>query len=237
MNLDLEGKVAIVTAASRGLGRAAAEALALEGARVVVAARGEDTLNDLCATHGDAITARVGDVTSPDFPAALVAWVLERFGRLDILVANTPGPPTLRPFEAGEVDFARAFDTVFYPVLRLVHAAHPALSKSGAGRILVISSTSARAPKPFLSLSATARSALWAWCKSAAPELFEEKVTLNALFAGPHATDRLAQVPSSPRAVGLPEHFGQQVAMMCSSAWGFTTGTGLVIDGGELRSL
>ncbi len=237
MDLGLSSKVALVTAASRGLGRAAAEALAQEGVQVVAAARGRDALQELEAAHGGAIVTEVGDVTDPAFPGHLVERVLRRFGRLDILVANTPGPPTLLPFEASEKDHASAFDQVFYPVLRLVHASHQALRQSGDGRILIVSSTSARAPKPFLSLSASTRSALWAWCKSAAPDLFEDGVTINALFAGPHATERLAQIPSSPKAVGRPEDFGRQVAMMCSGPWRFTTGTGVVMDGGEMRSL
>ncbi|MCC6006917.1 MAG: SDR family oxidoreductase [Rhodobacteraceae bacterium] len=237
MDLELSGKVALVTAASRGLGRAAAEALAGEGVQVVATARGRDALEELGAAHGGAIVTEVGDVTDPAFPDKLVQGVLQRFGRLDFLIANTPGPPTLRPFEAEEKDFAEAFDTVFHPVVRLIRSSRQALGQGGNGRILVVSSTSARAPKPFLSLSATARSALWAWCKSAAPELFDDGVTLNALFAGPHATERLAQVPSSPKAVGRPEDFGRQIAMMCSPSWRFTTGTGVIVDGGETRSL
>lgn len=237
MDLELSGKVAIVTAASRGLGRAAAEALAREGVQVVAAARGRDSLEDLRAAHGGAIETEVGDVTDPAFPDQLVERVLQRYGRLDILVANTPGPPTMLPFEAAEQDFAKAFDAVFYPVVRLIRTSQQTLRQGGDGRILVVSSTSVRAPKPFLSLSATARSALWAWCKSAAPDLFEDGVTINALFAGPHATARLAQMPSSPKVVGRPEDFGRQVAMMCSSSWRFTTGTGVVVDGGEIRSI
>ena len=236
MDLSLSGKVAVVTAASQGLGRAAAQALARDGAQVVVAARGAEALEALAEAHPGRIAAEPGDVTDPDFPAQLVERAVARFGRLDILVANTPGPPTLRPFEATDADLTDAFESVCLPVVRLIRAAREPLKRDG-GRILVVSSTAARAPKPFLSLSAAARAALWAWCKAAAPELFEEGVTINALFAGPHATARLSQVPSAPRAAGRPEDFGAQVAMLCSPAWRFVTGTGVVMDGGEMRSL
>lgn len=237
MDLGLTGKVALVTAASRGLGRAAAQALISEGANVVVMARSAADLATLKATCPDRCVVAVGDLLDPHAPAQAVQAAIDAFGRLDIVVVNTPGPPPIEPFDAGDEDFAHAFDATFYPAVRLVRAAAAAMSMTGRGRIVIVSSTSVKAPKPFLSLSAAARSALWAWAKSAAPMLFEKGITVNALFAGPHATDRVRQLGATPKAMGTPEDFGTIVAMMCGDATRFITGTGHVIDGGEFRGV
>src|SRR3954468_24898977 len=109
----LDGKVAIVTAASRGLGRASAEALAARGAKVLAVARGESELATLAAAWPGRCVACVGDLHAPDLPQRVVDQALQSFGRLDILVANTAGPPSMQPLEARESDFAAAFDTVF----------------------------------------------------------------------------------------------------------------------------
>lgn len=237
MDLGLSDRVALVTAASRGLGRAAALALLAEGVRVVAVARGAEALEALAAEAPPGrCLALPGDVEDPALPARAVAAAVEHFGRLDILVANTAGPPARQPMEATEAEMEAAFRTVFFPAVRLVRAAVPKIARGGWGRIVLISSTSVKAPKPFLCLSAAARSALWAWAKSAAPELQAQGITLNNLLPGPHDTDRARDLGARREGIGRPEDFGTLVAMLCADATRFVAGTTLVVDGGETRA-
>ena len=237
MDLGLTDRVALVTGASRGLGRATAEALAAEGACVVAVARASAALDTLAATLGDRCVALAGDLLDPALPQRAVDTALARFGRLDVAIVNTPGPPTVQPLDASEADFAAAFASTFYPALRLVRSAATPMRERGWGRIVIVSSTSVKAPKPFLCLSAAARSALWAWAKSAAPNLFESGITINAVFAGPHDTDRARALGvKADRVIGRPEDFGRFVASLCGDATGFVTGTGYLVDGGELKA-
>ena len=237
MDLGLNDRVALVTGASRGLGRATAEALLAEGALVVAVARPSEELAELGSRHAGRCLAVEGDLLDPDVPHAVVAAALKRFGRLDVAVVNTPGPRPVLPLDASEADFATAFASTFYPAMRLVNAARVPMAERGWGRIVVVSSTSVKAPKPFLCLSAAARSALWAWAKSAAPALAEQGVTINAVFAGPHDTARARQLGVKDRVVGRPEDFGRLVTSLCGDATRFVTGSGWLVDGGELTGI
>lgn len=237
MDFELHGKTALVTGASRGLGRATALALAAEGVNVVAVARASAELAELESTTGGRCIAVAGDLLDPAVPQHAIDETLRRFGRLDIAVVNTPGPRSVLPLQATEADFATAFDTAFYPAVRLIRGAAAAMAERNAGRILIVSSTSVKAPKAFLSLSAAARSALWAWAKSAAPELYRQGITINALFAGPHDTERARELGVKNKPMGRPDHFGQFAASLCGDATAFITGSGYVLDGGELMGI
>ncbi len=237
MDLGLKDKVALITGASRGLGRATADALAAEGARIIVVARPSAALDAIEAAYPGRCKAVAGDLKDPDLPQRAVDAALAQFGRLDVAIVNTPGPRALLPMEAGDADFAAAFESTFYPAVRLIRAARLAMRDGDGGRIVIVSSTSVKAPKPFLCLSAAARSALWAWAKSAAPELYESGVTINAVFAGPHATDRALELGVKDRVIGQPEDFGRFVASLCGDATRYVTGTGFLVDGGELTGI
>lgn len=237
MDLGLNGRVAIVTGASRGLGRATAEALVAEGARVVAVARPSAELSGLALTPTGRCIAVEGDLLDPDVPRRAVDAALSCYGRLDVAVVNTPGPPPVLPLDASEADFAAAFESTFYPALRLINAVRVPMGERGWGRIVIVSSTSVRAPKPFLCLSAAARSALWAWAKSAAPALNAQGVTINAVFAGPHDTARARDLGVKGRVVGRPEDFGRFVTSLCGDATRFVTGSGWLVDGGELTGV
>lgn len=237
MDLGLEGKVALVTGASRGLGRATAEALLAEGARVVAVARASDELSELASRHSSRCLAFVGDLLDPTLPQRAVEAARSHFGKLEIAVVNTPGPRPVLPLDATEADFEAAFASTFYPAQRLITAARLPMSEGRWGRIVIVSSTSVKAPKPFLCLSAAARSALWAWAKSAAPALNEQGVTINAVFAGPHDTARARQLGVKDRVVGRPEDFGRFVTALCGDATRFATGAGWLLDGGELTGI
>lgn len=237
MDLGLNGRVAIVTGASRGLGRATAEALAAEGALVVAVARPSAELSELAAMHAGRCVAVEGDLLDPDLPQRAVDAALSHFGRLDVAVVNTPGPRAVLPLDASEADFAAAFESTFYPAVRLINAVRVPMGERGWGRIVIVSSTSVKAPKPFLCLSAAARSALWAWVKSAAPALNEGGVTINAVFAGPHDTARARELGVAGRVLGRPDDFGRFVTSLCGDATRFVTGSGWLVDGGELMGL
>ena len=237
MDLGLKDKVALVTAASRGLGRATALALLAEGAKVLVVARPSASLNELATLDPQRCQTLAADVLDPSVPQQAVDTAIARFGRLDIAIVNAPGPKATLPMDAGDADFDTAFQTTFYPVVRLVKAAATAMDGNGWGRIIIISSTSVKAPKPFLCLSAAARSASWAWAKSAAPELFKKGITINTVLAGPHKTERAAALGIKDKVIGEPEDFGKFVASMCAESTRFITGTGFTLDGGELAGI
>ena len=231
MDLGIEGKVALVTAASKGLGKASAQALAEAGCRVVICARGEEALEATAEEIG--AHAIVSDVTEPQEPARLVAATVEQFGGLDILVPNAGGPPPMRALEVDDATIAAAVNANLTTSVRLVQHALPHMRANGWGRICCITSMSIKQPIPTLSLSNLARTGLWAWAKTAAADLFPEGVTLNLACPGLHATDRVKNLGGSVDGpnLGSPRDFGDVVAFLCSQQAKFVSGTALMVDG------
>jgi 3-oxoacyl-[acyl-carrier protein] reductase len=240
VDLGIEGKRALVTAASKGLGRAAAVALASEGCRVAICARGEDALRDAehhLAKLGGEVLAIAADVTSEDAPAHLVAAAVERFGGLDILVANAGGPPPGRALDITDEQIAAAVNANLLTSVRLVREAVPHLRRGGWGRICLITSYSIKQPIPTLALSNVARTGLWAWAKTAAADLWVDRITLNLACPGAHATDRMKQLGGDVSGLGNPADFGQVVAFMCSQPAGFLSGAAVNVDGAAVAGL
>jgi len=236
VDLGIEGKVALVTASSKGLGRAAAFSLSREGAKTVLCARGEDALREAEAAMPGEAFAIPADVTDLDSPKRLVDATVERFGALDILVANSGGPPTARALEADEAAFEAALNANLLTSIRLVRAAVPHMRAVGWGRIVLMTSRTVKQPIPTLALSNTARTGLWAWAKTAAQDLFPEGITLNLACPGSHATDRaLALGLTGP--MGDPADFGDVIAFLCSEQAKFTTASAVLVDGGETLGL
>jgi 3-oxoacyl-[acyl-carrier protein] reductase len=241
VDLGLRGRVALVTAASKGLGRASALALADEGASVAICARGADALRrteqDLAARTDD-VLATVADVTETDAPRRLVDATVERFGRLDIVVANAGGPPAGRALDVDDDALRSALEANFLTSVRLVREAVPHMGERGWGRICLITSFSVKQPIPTLALSNSARTALWAWAKTAASDLFDEGITLNLACPGHHATDRMKELgTTSDRPFGDPADFGRVVAFLCSEPAGYVSGTALQVDGAQTAGL
>ena len=240
MDLGIAGRVALVTASSKGLGRASAIALADEGCRVVVTARGEEALRqtekELAArTEVLAITE---DVTQPDAPKRLVEATVDRFGGLDILVPNAGGPPPARALEIGDDQMAAALNANLATSVRLVREAVSHMREQRWGRICCITSWSIKQPIPTLALSNLARTGLWAWIKTAASELFPDGITINTAAPGSHATDRMKQLGGgNTDGMGDPADFGKVVAFLCSQPANFITGTALQVDGGATLGL
>ena len=163
MDLGIEGKVALVTASSRGLGRATAEALAGEGVRVMVTSRNAASLAELASSlraTGADVASTVADITDPDAPARLVEATVEAFGSVDIVVANAGGPPAGRALEVDDAMVVAAVNANLLSAVRLTRHALPAMRAGGWGRICCITSYSVVQPVPTLSLSNTARAGL-----------------------------------------------------------------------------
>ncbi len=235
MDLGIRGKVALVTAASKGLGKASAQALAAEGCKIVICARGEDALRATGAELelGTDVLTIVSDVTEPEEPERLVAATVERFGGLDILVANAGGPPPMRALDLDDGAIAAAINANLTTSVRLVRAAVPHMRTKQWGRICCITSSSIKQPIPTLALSNTARTGLWAWAKTAAADLFPDGVTLNLACPGLHATDRIKSLGAAVEGpnVGDPADFGNVVAFLCSAPARFVSGTAVMVDG------
>jgi 3-oxoacyl-[acyl-carrier protein] reductase len=236
MDLGLNGKVALVTAASKGLGRGAALALAREGARVVICARDPERLKATAAELPGEVLAIPMDVTQPDAPQRLVDAALERFGALHILVANAGGPPQARALEVNEDQMLAALNANLLTSIRMVQAAEPPMRAAGWGRICLLTSSAVKQPIPTLAYSNTARTGLWAWAKTAAQDLIDDGITLNLACPGLHATDRMKELGTEGR-MGDPEDFGAVVAFLCSEAAGFVSGAALQVDGARTLGL
>ncbi len=241
MDLGIAGRAALVVAGSRGLGRATAEALTLEGVRVMLSSRSEATLAEARATlraTGAEVETQVADITEPASPARLVQVTREAFGSLDIVIANAGGPPPGRALEVDDAALTGAFEANLMSAVRLTREAVPAMREGGWGRICCISSYSVVQPIPTLALSNTARVGLWAWVKTAALDLASEGagITLNLVCPGPHATERMRDLGGTG-VMGDPADFGSVVAFLCSEQARFVNGAAVVVDGGATLAL
>jgi len=244
VELGLQGRVALVTAASRGLGLASAVALVEEGASVLICGRGKDAVETAHgvlqshAAYGAKSAAVVADVTTPQSPARLVEETVDRFGGLDVLVANAGGPPAGRALEVDDAAMEAAIGANLLTSVRLARAAVPHLRVRDWARICFIASYSVQQPVPTLALSNTARVGLWAWAKTAASDLAGEGISLNLACPGPHATERMTELGGGGGVrMGDPADFGKVVAFLCSEPAGFVNGAAIVVDGGATLAL
>jgi 3-oxoacyl-[acyl-carrier protein] reductase len=245
MDLQLEGKRALVLGASKGLGRAIAEALRAERAEVVTVARSGAV--DIAA-----------DLDDPSAPEAIITAVRARGAAPDILVLNAGGPPLGGAANTSPADFAAVLPRMFNAQLALAQAFLPDMRARGFGRILAVASISLVAPMPGLVLSNAVRAMLASWCKTLAAEVAADGVTVNLLLPGQIATDRLAELHAGRAAaigtdtdtvraaaiaaipaerLGRPEEFGDIAAFLASPRAAFITGSAIRVDGGQAPSL
>jgi 3-oxoacyl-[acyl-carrier protein] reductase len=250
MDLGIEGRVALVGGASQGIGRAVAEVLIAEGARVVISARDEARTAAVAAEIGAAAGYGwdSGDLSGAE---TLVTRVREDVGEIDILVTNTGGPPTgPDPLAFSDEQWEQAHRTLVMAPLTLVRLVVPGMRERGWGRIVGIASTSVREPIGVLMLSNAERSAALAAFKTLAQRLAGDGITVNTLLTGSIATERAASMHGSMQAaeqaaaqrvpagrIGLPEEMGWAAAFLCSERAGFITGSALAVDGGVLRGI
>lgn len=242
MDLGLAGRVAVVTAASKGLGRASAQALAEEGVSLVINSRDERALQAAADGMPGEVVAVAADVTDPTVPRRLIDTALDRFGRVDIVVPNAGGPPPARALEVDDAALEAALNANLLTSIRLIQAAIPSMRERSWGRVCCITSVSVKQPIPNLALSNTARTGLWAWCKTAAADLFPDGITVNMAAPGGHATERVTQLaggggPRTGRPLGDPGDFGKIVAFLCSEQAKYVSGVALQVDGAATLGL
>jgi 3-oxoacyl-[acyl-carrier protein] reductase len=246
MDLGLRDTRALVTAASRGLGRACAAALAAEGARVFIVSRDEDRLARTEREIG-AAGHLAADLSQPGAPERAVEAATAALGGLDILVCNAGGPPP-GTFASTSID---AWDTghrlTLMSTVRLTRAALPLLEASGRGRIVNVTSITVRQPIANLVLSNSFRAAVTGMAKTLAAEVAGRGVTVNNLAPGTIATDRIREIYSAgleelgrdipAGRVGDPDEFGAACAFLCSRQAAYITGQTIGVDGGALRGV
>ena len=246
MDLGLKGRTALVCGASSGLGLASAEALAEEGANVVLFARRADELEQHAARVGGVAVA--GDVTDDADLERAVETAVEKFGDLDVLVWNGGGPPPGGALDADPDSLDGAYKLLLRPAVTLVRAALPHLEKSAGGRIIAISSLAALEPTSHLALSNTFRPALIGWLKTLSREVGPWGITINCVAPGRIATPRLDHLyPGGPtsdqleeialRRWGTPREFGDIVCFLASERARYVTGQTIVVDGGLQQAL
>jgi len=246
MDLGLKNSRALVTAGSKGLGRACAAVLAAEGARVFIVSRNDARLADTEREIGAAGHLAV-DLAQPGSPEKAVEAALTALGGLDVLVCNAGGPPP-GTFESTPVDaWETGYHLTLMSTVRLTKAALPALKESGRGRIVNITSISVRQPIPNIVLSNAFRSGVTAMAKTLAAEVAPFGVTVNNLAPGTILTDRVRELyggsvddlaKSIPAGrIGDPAEFGATCAFLCSVQAGYITGQTIGVDGGALRGV
>lgn len=244
MDLALGGRVALVTGASKGLGRASAAALVAEGARVAISSRSAERIG----ATAEAIGARgfVHDSADLDGVGALVESVEAELGPIDLLVANTGGPPPgVDPLGFTRGQWEAAYRDLVLAPMALIERVAPGMRERGFGRIVSVGSSAVREPIPGLMLSNSHRAALLGALKTLARDLARHRVTVNSVLPGRIATDRLVETAGSREAaeevarstvpagrLGTPEEFAAVVAFLCSEQASYVTGTTVLVDGG-----
>jgi len=262
MDLGLRGKTALVSAASRGLGRAIAEALAAEGASLVICARGADALEEA----RDAIAKRTGvdvdmvaaDVATEVGVARVWQHARDRFGRVDVLVTNAGGPPS-GPFESHEwAVWQHAVELTLRSAVELTRQVLPGMKERRWGRILNVTSIAVKQPVDGLMLSNSLRAAVTGFARTLANEVARYGVTVNNILPGYTRTERVEQLNAATaaregitvddvsrrieaqipmRRLGEPQEFAALAAFLASEQASYITGQSIAVDGGWIRSL
>jgi 3-oxoacyl-[acyl-carrier protein] reductase len=246
VDTGLRGRTAIVCGASAGIGLGCAEALAGEGANVVLFARRAGLLEREAERLGGVAVA--GDVREPADLERLVATAVERFGGVDVLVLNSGGPPRTRSFEFEDAQLENAVELLLLSAIRLVRLCRPHLEASGHGRVIAITSSAVKEPIDTLALSSAVRPGLVGWLKTASRELGPAGVTVNSVAPGRIDTDRVREVyPDGPteddlatialRRLGTAREVGDVVCFLASDRAAYVTGAAIGVDGGLVRSL
>ena len=262
MDLGLKGKVALVAAASRGLGRAVAEELAAEGVKLVLCSRKADaisqTASEIAQASGVEVLAQAADVSKPEDVATLVQAGIERFGRIDILVTNAGGPPA-GPFESfSHEQWEAATRLTLFSAIELARNVLPGMKERRWGRILNITSIAVKQPVENLMLSNSLRAAVTGFARTLANEVASFGITVNNIMPGYTRTERVEELSRmmaekegiSPaefvarwereipmRRLGEPREFAALAAFLVSARASYITGTSIPVDGGWIRAL
>lgn len=251
MDLELADRVYVVTGGGRGLGRATADLLVAEGARVVLSGRSEESLHQAVGELGGNAVAAAGDNADPETADRLVATALSTWGRLDGALISVGGPPPGTVMDTPDEAWTRSFQSVFVGGLRVARAVARAIE--GPGSIAFVLSSSVRAPLSNLAISNGLRPGLAMAAKTLADELGARDIRVNGLLPGRIGTDRAEELDASTgdasaaraRAIttiplgryGEPAEFAAAAGFLLSPASSFVTGVMLPVDGGMLRAL
>jgi len=244
LKLALETRRALVMGASSGLGKAVAQALAAEGARVAVCARNAKRVAAAAAELG--AEGIVADLSAPGAAAQVVREAEKRLGQVDILVVNTGGPPPGLFAELQDGAWREAFEGLWMSSVGAIQAALPGMRARRWGRIVVITSIAAREPVPRLMLSNSLRAGLHGLVNALSKEVAQDGITVNALMPGYTVTERLqelqldltklaAQIPA--RRLGRPEDLAAVAVFLASEPAGYVSGQAIAVDGGLLQSI
>ena len=262
MDFGIAGRVALVAASSKGLGRAVAEELGAEGVNLIVCARTADTLAEakaaIEAAHGVRVVTVTADLSDPAHVDRVVDTGLKEFDKIDILVTNTGGPPA-GPFESHSAEvWSAAVRQNLESVLNLTRAVLPGMKERGWGRILNVTSIAVKQPVDNLILSNSVRGAVTGFARTLANEVAPFGVTVNNVLPGYTRTQRVdelagkiadsesitpetaiarweAQIPMAR--LGEPREFAAMVAFLASERASYITGTSIPVDGGWVRAL
>ncbi len=255
MDLGVEGRVALVIGASKGIGYGVAAALAREGAKVAAASRSQERIEAaaerISSEQQAQVRAFAADTGELDSVRALVAEVEQQLGRIEILVTNTGGPPLGSSLDFDDSQWEQAYRDLVLAPLTLIRAVVPGMREAGWGRIVNITSIATREPVPGLVLSNSHRLAAIGLFKTLANEVARDGILFNSVAPGRIATDRIAKFQNKPveqlmqepqpdipvGRLGTIEEMGDVVAFLCSQRASYVNGVNLLVDGGLARSI
>ena len=262
MDLGLRGKVALVAAASKGLGRAVAEELAAEGAKLAICSRDAEAIesvgNEIAKATGAEVLARAADVSRTADVDAFVDAALSIFGRVDILLTNSGGPPPGRFETLDLAAWRKAAELTLFAPVEFARRLLPGMKERRWGRILNVTSITVKQPVDNLMLSNSLRAAVTGWARTLANEVGETGVTVNNLIPGYTRTDRVVELSqviakrdgiTTEEAVarwereiplgrlGEPREFAALAAFIASERASYITGQSIAVDGGWIKSL
>jgi 3-oxoacyl-[acyl-carrier protein] reductase len=244
MDLGIKGKRALVTGASKGLGRAIAAGLAAEGVKVAICARDKDSV--AATAKALKVLGFACDLSKDGAVETLVNDATKKLGGIDILVANTGGPPPSVFDNTTDEMWRLAFEGLFMSTVKLIRLALPGMQERKWGRIMLVTSVSAREPLDGLMISNAMRPGLHGLLNALSREVGDDGITVNALMPGYTATDRMKQFPTDQkeidrlipaRRMGRPEDFGALATFLASQQAGYISGQAIAVDGGLLRSM